>query len=138
MSIRSRLVLMQRPRDRFKGELIRETQSFVRGNVEFVFNRTYHLPTSQGGGSSAADANAAQPLQTLPAWNDLRPVDPAQKWVLHVRLHVDEDNQPDKLQKANKELLVVKEELDRIFDFKTIDRRVLDTRIAPPQVLPPR
>ena len=68
----------------------------------------------------------------------MRPVDPAQKWVLHVRLHVDEDNQPDKLQKANKELLVVKEELDRIFDFKIVDRRVLDTRIAPPQVLPPR
>ena len=123
----------------------------MRGNVEFVFSRTYHLPASQGNGSAVAAAQQqspkqggrqpqaqAQPLQTLPTWADLRPVDPAQKWVLHVRLHVDEDNQPDKLQKANQELLAVKEELDRIFDFKILDRRVFDTRIAPPQVLPPR
>ena len=65
-------------------------------------------------------------------------MDAAQKWILHVRLQVEEDNQPDKLQKANKELLAVKEELDRLFDFQVVDRRVLDTRIAPPQVLPPR
>ena len=31
-----------------------------------------------------------------------------------------------------------KEELDRIFNFKVVDRRALDTRIAPPQVVPPR
>lgn len=65
-------------------------------------------------------------------------MDPAQKWVFNVKLTVEEENQPEKLQKANKELLTVKEELDKLFDFKIVDRRVLDTRIAPPQVIPPR
>lgn len=112
---------------RFKNELIHETFSYVRTNVEFVFSRTYHLPESPG-----------RPATTLPAWPDLRPVDPAQKWILNVKLTVEEENQPEKLQKANKELMAVKEELDKLFEFKVVDRRVLDTRIAPPQVVPPR
>ncbi|RYP04389.1 hypothetical protein DL764_004483 [Monosporascus ibericus] len=112
----------------FKNELIQEAFTFVRENVEFVFSRMYHLPEPSPG----------RPATALPAWSDLRPVDPAQKWVLNVKLNVAEDNQPDKLQKGNKELLAVKEELDKLFDFKILDRRVLDTRIAPPQILPPR
>ena len=116
--------------------------SYVRTNVEFVFSRTYHLPASHTQQAAPPGKQPPlqqpQPLPTLPAWDDLRPVDPAQKWILNVRLQVDEDNQPDKLQKANKELLAVKEELDRLFEFKVVDRRVLDTRIAPPPVVPPR
>lgn len=115
---------------RYKSELIQETFTYVRDNVEFVFSRSYHLPES----ASAP----GQPATALPAWTDLRPVDPALKWILTVRLQVEEDNQPDKLQKANKELLVIRDELEKLFDFKILDRRVLDTRIAPPQVMPPR
>lgn len=112
---------------RYKNELIQETYAYVRTNVEFVFTRSYHLPDSPG-----------RPVATLPAWADLRPVDPAQKWILNVKLTVEEENQPEKLQKANKELLAVKEELEKLFDFKVVDRRLFDTRIAPPQVVPPR
>ncbi|KAI8964723.1 mediator complex, subunit Med18 [Daldinia sp. FL1419] len=109
----------------YKNEIIQESYTYVRGNVEFVLSRYYHLPESEG-----------RPLAVLPHWNDLRPVDPAQKWVLNVKMNVIDDSQPDKIKKANAELLVVKEEFEKIFDFKAIDRRVLDTRIAPPPVIP--
>jgi mediator of RNA polymerase II transcription subunit 18, fungi type len=107
--------------------MIQESFSFVRTNVEFTFTRFYHLPDSPG-----------RPVATLPQWTDLRPVDSAQKWVLNVKLNVAEDNQPDKMQKANEELMAVKAELDKLFEFKVMDRRVFDTRIAPPAVAPGR
>ncbi|KAI8634422.1 mediator complex, subunit Med18 [Xylariaceae sp. FL1651] len=111
----------------YTNELIQESYSFNRGDVEFLFSRYYHLPDSPG-----------RPVQHLPAWADLRPVDPAQKWVLNVKLNVSGDGQPEKIRKANEELMRVKVEFEKLFDFKTIDRRVFDTRIAPPLVLPGR
>lgn len=89
-----------------------------------MLSRYYHLPESQG-----------RPTPHLPPWNDLRPVDSAQKWVLNIKLNVAEDGQPDKLTKANEELMRNKAEFERLFDFKVVDRRVFDTRIAPPPVV---
>ncbi|KAI5925962.1 mediator complex, subunit Med18 [Camillea tinctor] len=106
----------------YTNQLIQQNYSFARDNVEFVFTRFYHLPEPQG-----------RPVPTLPAWEDLRPADPAQKWVLTVRLNVYDDSQPEKIQKANEELLVVQTELEKLFEFKVIDRRVFDTRITPPK-----
>ncbi|KAI1454726.1 mediator complex, subunit Med18 [Annulohypoxylon moriforme] len=111
----------------YKNEMIQESHSFVRENIEFVFSRYYHLPDSPG-----------RPVTTLPAFADLRPVDPAQKWVLNVKLNVLDDNQPDKVKKASEELLDVKAELEKLFDFKVLDRRIFDTRITPPPVIPGR
>ncbi|KAI0469253.1 mediator complex, subunit Med18 [Xylaria cf. heliscus] len=111
----------------YTNELIQESYSFNRGDLEIVLSRYYHLPDSPG-----------RPIAHLPPWTDLRPVDPAQKWVLHVKLHVAEDGQPEKLAKANEELLRNKAEFDKLFDFKVVDRRVFDTRIAPPVVVPGR
>ncbi|KAI0013161.1 mediator complex, subunit Med18 [Xylariaceae sp. FL0662B] len=109
---------------RYKNETIQESYSFVRENVEFVFSRYYHLPASPG-----------RPATALPPWKDLRPLDPARKWVLNVKLNVPDDSQPEKVKKANEELLAVKAELEKLFDFKVIDRRVFDTRIAPPPIV---
>ncbi|KAH9907842.1 mediator complex, subunit Med18 [Xylariomycetidae sp. FL2044] len=111
----------------YKNELVQERYTFVRDNVEFVLSRYYHLPDSPG-----------RPVAILPAWQDLRPVDPAQKWVLNVKLSVVDDAQPEKMKKASEELLRVKAELDKLFEFKVLDRRVFDTRIAPPPVIPGR
>ncbi|KAI1485648.1 mediator complex, subunit Med18 [Biscogniauxia mediterranea] len=108
----------------YTSELIQQSYSFVRENVEFVFSRYYHLPESPG-----------RPVPVLPAWKDLRPADPAQKWVLNVKLNVPDDSQPEKIRKANDELMAVKAELEKLFDFKIIDRRVFDTRITPPKVV---
>ncbi|KAI1106335.1 mediator complex, subunit Med18 [Jackrogersella minutella] len=110
----------------YKNEIIQESHSFVRENAEFVFSRYYRLPESPGG-----------PVASLPPFTALRPVDSAQKWVLNIKMNVDE-SQPDKVKKATEELLAVKAELDKIFNFKTLDRRVFDTRIAPPPVIPGR
>ncbi|KAI2624723.1 mediator complex, subunit Med18 [Hypomontagnella submonticulosa] len=111
---------------RYKNEMIQESYSFIRENVEFVFSRYYHLPDSP------------TPVANLPAWSELRPLDSAQKWVLNVKLNVPEDSQPEKVKKAHEELIEVKAELDKVFDFKAIDRRTFDTRIAPPPAMPVR
>ncbi|KAI1089925.1 mediator complex, subunit Med18 [Rostrohypoxylon terebratum] len=113
----------------YKNEMIQESHSFIRENIEFVFSRYYHIPDPPSPG---------QPVSSLPAFADLRPVDPAQKWVLNIKLNVLEDNQPDKVRKASEELLRVRAELEKLFDFKTLDRRIFDTRIAPPPVIPGR
>ncbi|KAI3323896.1 mediator complex, subunit Med18 [Xylariaceae sp. AK1471] len=112
----------------YTNELIQESYSFNRGDLEIVLSRYYHLPKSEPG----------RPVQKLPAWVDLRPADPAQKWVLNVKLNVSEDSQPEKLAKANEELMRNKVEFEKLFDFKVVDRRVFDTRIAPPPVIPGR
>ncbi|KAI0809562.1 mediator complex, subunit Med18 [Xylaria sp. FL0064] len=111
----------------YTNELIQESYSFNRGDLEIVLSRYYHLPESPN-----------RPIAHLPAWADLRPVDPAQKWVLNVKLNVAEDGQPEKLAKANEQLMRNKAEFDKLFDFKIVDRRVFDTRIAPPPVIPGR
>ncbi|KAI1292921.1 mediator complex, subunit Med18 [Xylaria venustula] len=108
-------------------ELIQESYSFNRGDLEIVMSRYYQLPESPG-----------RPIVHLPAWDDLRPVDPAQKWVLNIKLNVTDDGQPEKLKQANEELMRNKAEFEKLFDFKVIDRRVFDTRIPPPPVVPGR
>ncbi|KAI5863546.1 mediator complex, subunit Med18 [Durotheca rogersii] len=119
---------------RYQSEVIQESYSLVRDNVEFVFSRYYHVPTDAG----AAAGAGPRPAASLPAWADLRPVDPAQKWVLNVKLNVFDDTQPDKVKKALEELLAIRAELAGVFDFRPIDRRVFDTRIAPPPAIPGR
>ncbi|KAI0136755.1 mediator complex, subunit Med18 [Xylariales sp. AK1849] len=113
----------------YKTELIQETYSFIRDNVEFVFSRYYQLPYSPGQSGPAA---------SLPLWSDLKLVDPARKWMFSVKRNVMEDSQPEKMKEANKEIMDVKVELDTMFEFQAIDRRVLDTRIAAPPAIPGR
>lgn len=126
--------------------MIQETYTFVRGSVEFVFTQYYHLPDAAMQRSlSTADGSATSPTAPapatptgqqqgpapmLPAWADLRPADPARKWVLSVRLGVAEDNQPERMQKATDELMAVRAEMERLFEFRVVDRRVFDTRMA--------
>ncbi|KAI1121344.1 mediator complex, subunit Med18 [Nemania abortiva] len=111
----------------YTNELIQETYSFNRGDLEIVLSRYYHLPESPG-----------RPIPHLPPWDDLRPVDSAQKWVLNVKLYVADDGQPEKLVKAHEELMRYKTEFDKLFDFKIVDRKAFDTRISPPPIIPGR
>ncbi|KAI1324088.1 mediator complex, subunit Med18 [Xylariaceae sp. FL0255] len=117
----------------YTNELIQETHLFIRDDVEIIFSRYYHVTDSSS--SSAPPSSAPSPpraAQHLPAWADLKPIDPAQKWVLTVKLNVPEDGHPEKLRKAHDELLRVKAEFEKLFDFRPVDRRVFDTRLAPP------
>ncbi|KAI1873747.1 uncharacterized protein JN550_003016 [Neoarthrinium moseri] len=111
----------------YKTELIQETYSFIRDNMEFIFSRYYHLPPSP---------EQSGPSTSLPAWSDLKPVDPARKWTFSVKRDVLEDGQPEKMKQASKGIAEVRAELDSMFSFKAIDRRIFDTRIAAPQVMP--
>lgn len=111
----------------FRAELVQETYTFIRDNIEFVLSRNYYIPTA---------AAQTGPSQQLPAWSDLKPVDPARKWILNVKRDVIEDNQPEKMKQAQKGLMEVKAELEPLFTFFPIDRRVFDTRITPPPMIP--
>lgn len=113
--------------NRYKSELIQETYTFIRDNIEFVFSRNYYLPPSSG---------PPGPSTSLPAWSDLKLVDPAKKWMFHVKRDVIEHNQPEKLKQAQKELSDARVELETIFSFVPIDRRIFDTRITPPPTIP--
>ncbi|KAI1174561.1 mediator complex, subunit Med18 [Nemania sp. FL0916] len=129
-------------------ELIQESYSFNRGDLEIVLSRYYHLPSPPSSDPPPAPGSAPGPgrptiAPILPAWTDLRPADSAQKWVLNVKLYVPEDGsggggQPEKVAQANDELVRNKAEFEKLFNFKHIDRRVFDTRIAAPPVVPGR
>jgi mediator of RNA polymerase II transcription subunit 18, fungi type len=55
------------------------------------------------------------------------------RWFLFVKVHVLQDNKPDEIRKAQDLLLGIRNELDGVFDFKGIDRKVHDTRVAQQQ-----
>ncbi|KAI2642340.1 mediator complex subunit Med18 [Xylaria nigripes] len=99
-------------------ELIQECFSFNKGNLEIVLSRYYYPPEP--------NANSVSEKQS---WLKLRPVDNKQNWVMNIKLNVIEDSQPEKLAKANEELMKSKAEFDKIFDFKIVDRRAFDSRI---------
>lgn len=69
-------------------------------------------------------------MNQLPAWDSLAPIDGQDRWILLVKVHVVEDNKPDELQKAQESLNGIKIDLGSAFDFKSVDRKVHDTRIV--------
>ncbi|OAA63135.1 Mediator complex subunit Med18 [Cordyceps fumosorosea ARSEF 2679] len=116
---------------RFKGEVIEETYRFFRDEVEFclckqyIFNRIQRFaPLEQREGFLSL------PATHLPAWDSLTPVDVQGRWILQVKTHVLQDNKPDEIRKAQDVLMALRNELDGVFDFRPIDRKVYDTRVA--------
>lgn len=71
-----------------------------------------------------------QPVAALPTWENLTSVDAHRRWTLQVKTHVLQDNKPDEIRKAQDQLMALRAELDGVFDFRSIDRKVHDTRIA--------
>lgn len=53
-----------------------------------------------------------------------------QRWILQVGVHILQDNKPDELRIGQEKLLALKTELEGVFDFKVMDRKVHDTRVA--------
>lgn len=101
----------------YKSEAIEESVSYYIDSVEITLVRHYRLPES------------TQPLKALPSWSSLQLVDPSGTWILHLRTSVQEDNAYDKIKDAQDELLRIRDQLGGVFEFKTYDRRVHDTRI---------
>lgn len=116
---------------RFKSEAIEESVSYFIDNIELSLVRYYHLPPQQQQ-QGADPSRGSQPLASLPPWTTLQPLDPSGNWMLFVRTTVLEDNSPEKVKKAQDELFAMRERLAGVFDFKAIDRRAHDTRIAQP------
>ncbi|TWU78435.1 hypothetical protein ED733_008848 [Metarhizium rileyi] len=107
---------------------------FFREEIEFCLTRQYFLrpigdytPLESGGGQQPS------PLTSLPVWDAVTPVDMQNRWILLVKSHVVQDNKPDEIRIAQDRLLSIRGELEGAFDFKIIDRKVHDTRIAQQQ-----
>ncbi|CEJ91756.1 hypothetical protein VHEMI07448 [[Torrubiella] hemipterigena] len=118
----------------FKGESIEEVHRFYRDDIEFSFTRQYlfkhvaeytPLESRQGGD--------LQPAQSIPAWDSLTPLDMQRRWILKISSHVTQDNKPDEIRAAQDRLMSIRSELEGIFDFKVIDRKVHDTRVSQQQ-----
>ncbi|ODA77416.1 hypothetical protein RJ55_07045 [Drechmeria coniospora] len=125
-------LLMQRKLvELFKTEIIEEVYRFFRDDVEFCFTRQFFLkPIEEYTPLEGRQQAQAKPLATLPSWDALTPVDMQNRWMLQVKVHVLQDNKPDEIRKAQEQLVSIRGELDGVFDFKAIDRRVHDTRVA--------
>lgn len=105
---------------------------FFREHVEFCLTRHYFLrPISDYVPlETKAGSNLPTPCQDIPAWESLTAVDRQKRWILQVKTRVLPDNKPDEIRAAQDLLLSIRGELEGVFDFKVIDRKVHDTRIA--------
>ncbi|RMJ12218.1 hypothetical protein BHE90_000539 [Fusarium euwallaceae] len=114
----------------FKTEIMEEVHRFYRDDVEFCLFRSYFLHPQHRYVSAESKTEQFLPLDSLPPLDSLVPIDMEKRWFLHVKTHVMSDNKPDDLRKAQDQLLAIRAELEGVFDFRSIDRKVYDTRIA--------
>ncbi|KAH7305985.1 mediator complex, subunit Med18 [Stachybotrys elegans] len=115
----------------FKNETIEETYRFVRDDVEFTLVRHHPIRPIVEYVPFETRTNApAPPISNLPSWESLAPIDQQDRWILQVKTHVLQDNQPEEIRKAQEKLLAIRSEFDGVFNFRPIDRKVYDTRIA--------
>ncbi|PFH59787.1 hypothetical protein XA68_11895 [Ophiocordyceps unilateralis] len=115
----------------YKTETIEEECRFFRDDIEFRLTRQYLLhPIRDYTPLESRTQPPSGPTSSLPEWEALTAVDKQRRWILHVKTHVLQDNKPDEIRKAQDRLMSIRTELDGVFDFKTVDRKVHDTRIA--------
>ncbi|KAF4976020.1 hypothetical protein FZEAL_7276 [Fusarium zealandicum] len=114
----------------FKTETVEEMYRFFREDIEFCLVRHHFLQPLLEYVPLEAKEQLSSPSATLPPWESLTPVDMQKRWFLQVKAHVVQDNKPDELRKTQEQLLAIRGELDGVFDFKAIDRRVLDPRVV--------
>ena len=106
-----------------------EVYRFFREDIEFCLSRQYFV-NPIGDYTPLHSKGPSTPLPSLPSWDALTAVDLQNRWVLQVKAHVLQDNKPDEIRKAQDQLMAIRRELDGVFDFKAIDRKVYDTRVA--------
>ncbi|CAF3615900.1 hypothetical protein SNK03_003890 [Fusarium graminearum] len=121
--------LMRDNNHTFKTETIEEMYRFYRDEIEFCLVRYYFLHPIENYVPMETKQQQSMPLGSLPSFDSLTPVDQQKRWFLHVRAHVVQDNKPEELRKVQEQLLAVRKELEGVFDFRGIDRKVHDTRV---------
>ncbi|KAJ4122744.1 hypothetical protein NW768_010186 [Fusarium equiseti] len=121
--------LMRDNNHTFKTETIEEVYHFYREEVEFCLVRHYFLQPIENYVPMETKQQQSSPLGSLPSWDSLTPVDQQKRWFLHVKAHVVQDNKPEELVKVQEKLLATRRELEGVFDFRGIDRKVHDTRV---------
>lgn len=117
----------------YKTETIEEECRFFRDDVEFTLTRQYLLHPIRAYTpleTQPHPPSGPSPSSPLPPWEALTAVDKQRRWILHVKTHVLQDNKPDEIRKAQDRLLSIRAELEGVFDFKALDRKVHDTRVA--------
>ena len=108
----------------FAAEFLEEGYQCVHENIIYNLSRFLEFPTQE------TDA-AGQPKirSTLPKWEDIKPYDPENKWILVAKVRVMSGNDTESMKEALKELLEVKEKCEGCFNFKVYDRLIFDTRV---------
>lgn len=104
---------------------------FFRDEIEFCLIKHHFVkPIGDYTSLETRSTKPTAPVASLPSWESLMPIDQQNRWILQVKTHVLKDNQPDEIRKAQDQLMAIRGELDGVFEFKAIDRKVHDTRVA--------
>ncbi|KAJ3541951.1 hypothetical protein NM208_g4357 [Fusarium decemcellulare] len=122
--------IMRDNNHQFKTETIDEVYRFYRDDIEFCLVRHNLVQPLTSYVPMESKTEQSLPMANLPSWEFITPVDQQKRWFLLVKAHVLQDNKPDEIKKAQDQLLKIRGELDGVFDFKSIDRKVHDTRVA--------
>jgi mediator of RNA polymerase II transcription subunit 18 len=107
-------------------EIIEEGYRFIQGNVIILLHRYLDIPSGLQVTANGPQANFGT---VLPSYDSLVPFDSENKWIVTARVDVLNANDQEYVQKGIDELLSVKEAFEGLFDFKVLERRMLDTRV---------
>ncbi|EEY16848.1 conserved hypothetical protein [Verticillium alfalfae VaMs.102] len=79
---------------------------------------------------AAPDPGRHAPRPRRRLGDGLHPLRSGPRWIFLVKVHVLQDNKPDEILKAHEQLANIRRDLEGVFEFKTFDRRIHDTRVA--------
>lgn len=114
--------------------MVEEILRFFRDEIEICLTKQYFFnPIQEYTPLESRPNQTFTPAAQLPSWDNLTPVDMQGRWIMQVKTHVMQDNKPDEIRKAQDKLNSLRNELEGVFDFIPLDRKVHDTRVAQQQ-----
>jgi len=116
--------LLQSMNYRFAAELLEEGYQAVHENIIFNLTRYLTFPSQETDDSGQPKINSR-----LPPFEEIKPYDPENKWMLTAKVRVMSGNDTETMKEALKELLAIKEQCEGCFNFKVYDRLIFDTRV---------
>jgi len=104
----------------YVSEYVLEGHQVIHGNLILSLHRHLRLPPDDG--------SLALPRKQLPSLDTLRPLDPADSWILQASVRVQDGNKPESMTLGINELRTFKEMMKGVVDMEVADRLTLDTR----------
>ncbi|KAF2142342.1 uncharacterized protein K452DRAFT_318004 [Aplosporella prunicola CBS 121167] len=108
---------------RYVSEYVDEGYQLVHKNAVILLHRILRFPNP--------DPSIDHPLEKLPPFNNLEPLDKSGGYVLQVTVTLQDGYKPETLEKGNAEIMAFKNLMKGVVELDAADRLAMDTRVKP-------